>query len=80
MNLLGNDTTPTKWIMRLAAVLLGFLLLSLNSKLEALQNEHAQLLTIAQVQCYNHAENVPNMLLRATQQRRCLEKRITLDE
>jgi hypothetical protein len=66
--------------MRAAAVLLGFLLLSLTTKLDALQQEHSQLLSIFQVDCYNHAELVNERALRTIQQQRCLDKKLNPED
>jgi hypothetical protein len=80
MNTFGADTTPMKWIMRLAAVLVVWVLYSLSDKLSALQNEHTQLLSIFQVDCYNHAELVQERTIRALQQQRCLQKKLNPED
>ena len=66
-----SKMTAEQWVMWAAAVLLGFVIWGVSSKLDALQVEHTRLLSIGQIQCYNHAENVINGN-RTNQQRRCL--------
>ncbi len=75
--------TPEQFIMWTAAILLAFSLWtipsSINSRMDAFSavqmqmvSEHQSLLKAAQIQCYNHAENVLDAKIRANQQRRCL--------
>jgi hypothetical protein len=75
-----SDMTSDKFIMWIAAGLLIFVLWSTGDKLDAMQDEHKQLLKIDQVICYNHAENNPKPDLRSKQQQRCLDMTLDLDK
>lgn len=67
-----TSMTPEKFIMWIAAAAFVFVLWGVDSKLDAMKDEHSMLLRIDQIQCYNHAENNTNLDKRADQQRRCL--------
>ena len=68
--------TSEKLVRWGVVVLLTFVLGLVYSELQARKSEHMQLLTIGQVQCYNHAENNRDVTTRPTQMRRCLTMKI----
>ena len=68
--------TSDKLVRWGVVVLLTFVLGLVYSELQARKSEHLQLLTIGQVQCYNHAENNRDAATRPTQMRRCLTMKI----
>ena len=73
---LPDVTNPDKVVRWGAAILLTFVLGLVYTELQARKTEHMQLLTIGQVQCYNHAENNKDLATRPTQMRRCLVMKI----
>lgn len=87
MNIPGKDTTPTQWIMWAAGVLLTVVVVTipsgLNTRLDSvlaaqaeMKRQHSDLIKIAIVQCYNAAESNWDLVVRRTQQRRCLNLEI----
>lgn len=82
-----KDMSPMRFIMWVCAALLAFTFLIIPGSFEGqlkgiaetqakMMEEHTNLLRAAQVQCYNHAENVSDKEARARQQRRCLTLQI----
>lgn len=67
-----TNMSSEKFIMWGCAALLVFVLWGVNSKLDAMMQEHLGLLKVAVIQCYNHAENNQDHAMRVNQQRRCL--------
>lgn len=87
MNIPGKDTTPTQWIMWAAGVLLTVVVVTipsgLNTRLDSvlaaqaeMKRQHSDLIKIAIVQCYNAAESNWDLVVRRTQQQRCLNLEI----
>jgi hypothetical protein len=70
------NTDSEKLVRWGAALLLTFVLGLVYTELQARKTEHMQLLTIGQVQCFNHAENNIDPKTRPTQMRRCLTMKI----
>ena len=82
-----KDMSPATFVMWVCAILLGFVLMTIPGsgdtahtaiiKIQGqMVEEHVSMLRSLMVQCYNHAENVPDKELRAKQQRRCLTLQI----